>query len=661
MISGPNPLSAAKKGGFLPSVFLPASAMTLLLVLFAVTFPDVAGSVFLGVNTWILNSLGWLYALVVTGFLFLSFVLAVSRFGSTRLGPDHSTPDYSFASWFAMLFSAGMGIGLMFFAVAEPVLHYTAPPTADPRTIEAAREAMQATFFHWGVHGWAVYAVVGLTLAYFGFRHRLPLTIRSALYPLIGDKIYGPIGHAVDVFAVLGTLFGVATSLGFGAAQVNNGLGYLFDVPINQTAQVILIVLISAAATVSVVLGLDAGIKRLSELNLWLALALLIFVVSLGPTILIFSAFVENLGDYISTVIDRSLRLGTYGKDSDWIGTWTIFYWGWWISWSPFVGMFIARISRGRTIREFVLGVLFVPTLLSFFWMTAFGNTALDLIAGGFTGLADTVSTNMPVALFLFLDQFPGADIISGIAILLVVTFFVTSSDSGSLVIDIITSGGSTRNPVWQRIFWAVTQGVVAAALLLAGGLAALQAMAVATALPFAFVLMFALFGLIRALSLEDAKARGAETAPDISPPAANMPWRTRLNAILTHPEKGKIQTYIGDTVVPALQSVAEEIREHDCAATAIVDAEKAEIKVTHADEPVFRFSVVARGYRSPSFAFADSDPDEETEKQTYRAEVYLTEGGQGYDIYGYSREQVIHEVLNQYNRHMHFLHIARN
>lgn len=655
-----NPLKAQMKAGVLPSVFVPAAALIICLVLFAVAFPESAEKGFQALNAWIIHTMGWFYALAATGFLIFAIILAASRFGTIRLGPDHSEPDYSFTSWFAMLFSAGMGIGLMFFAVAEPVLHYTAPPTAEPRTIDAAREAMQATFFHWGIHGWAIYVAVGLVLAYFGFRHKLPLTIRSALYPLIGERIYGPIGHAVDIFAVLGTLFGIATSLGLGVAQVNSGLGYLFDVPVNTGVQVVLIAMITGAATISVVTGLDAGIKRLSELNLTLALFLLVFVIFLGPTILIFGAFAENIGAYVTTIIERSLRIGTYSSDSKWIGDWTIFYWGWWISWSPFVGMFIARISRGRTIREFILGVLLVPSLLSFLWLTAFGNTALDFIGQGAGEIADTVSANLPVALFVFFDQFPFSSIVSTIGIFLVITFFVTSSDSGSLVIDIITSGGQTDNPVWQRIFWATSEGVVAAVLLLAGGLAALQAAAVATALPFAFVLIFALAGLMRGLTLEATKARGADVAPDIAPPSTAMPWATRLNAILSHPGKAKINSFLQETVLPALNEVAKEIEEHDCRASAKISKDPIAITIGHEGEPDFQFSVVAKGYHAPAFALNEADLTEPKSEKVFRAEVHLAEGGQDYDIYGYTRDQIIHEVLNQYNRHIHFLHLAR-
>ena len=498
-VSGPTPI--------LKPVFYPAAGLIILLVLLTASSPDAAGSLFSSINGWIRDTVGWFFALSVSLLLLISLCVAFSSLGHIRLGPDHASPDYSFESWFAMLFSAGMGIGLLFFGVAEPVMHYVDPPEGTGETWQSARTAMELSFFHWGLHAWAIYVVVGMALAYFCFRVGLPLTIRSALYPIIGDRIYGPIGHVVDVFAVIGTLFGVATSLGFGVAQINAGLAYLFDLPTGTRVQIVLIALITAAATLSVVSGLDRGIKRLSELNMILAVLLLITVIAAGPTLLIFNSYVENIGNYLQAIFARSLDLKVYEGDDGWLGAWTIFYWGWWVSWSPFVGMFIARISRGRTIREFVLGVLLVPSLVSFLWFTAFGNSALFLeLAGNGAGIAAAVSDNMPVALFKFLENLPLAQVTSFVAVILVITFFVTSSDSGSLVIDIITVGGKTETAVWQRVFWAVLEGAVAAILLLAGGLGALQTAAIASALPFTVVILFATYGLIRALRGEIAK-----------------------------------------------------------------------------------------------------------------------------------------------------------
>ena len=404
-----------------------------------------------------------------------------------------------------MLFSAGVGIGLMFFGVAEPVTHFISPPIGEGGTIEAAQNAMLITYFHWGLQAWAVYIVVGLALAYFAFRKGLPLTIRSTLYPLIGNRINGWMGHSVDIFAVLGTMFGVATSLGIGVMQVNAGLNYLFDLNISASVQVVLIAGITLLATISVVAGLDAGIRRLSELNLSLALLMLLFVLLSGPTALLLNGFLQNLGYYFSNVVAMTFNSYAYQPVVEWMGTWTLFYWAWWISWSPFVGMFIARISRGRTIREFIIGVLLVPAGITFLWLSVFGNTALFIELGGGAGsISKATLESMPTALFVMLEQLPMAQIISVVAVLLIVTFFVTSSDSGSLVIDIITSGGSEEPPVWQRVFWAVSEGIVASILLAAGGLSALQTAAICSALPFAFVMLFICFGLFRGLQMEE-------------------------------------------------------------------------------------------------------------------------------------------------------------
>src|SRR5690554_2905220 len=409
--------------------------------------------------------------------------------GTIKLGPDHSEPDYSRISWFAMLFSAGMGIGLMFFGVAEPVMHFLAPPVAEPGSVDAAREAMKITFFHWGLHAWAIYAIVALILAFFAYRHGLPLTLRSALYPLIGDKIYGPIGHAVDVFAVIGTVFGIATSLGYGVTQINAGFNYLFDVPVSDTVQVLLIIGVTALAVVSVTTGLDKGIRRLSELNIVLAVLLLLFVLLLGPTVFLLQAFVQNTGAYVSDLVSNTFNLFAYEK-TDWIGGWTIFYWGWWISWAPFVGMFIARISRGRTIREFVLGVLLVPTLFSFLWFATFGGTALymEIVEGA--GVAAAVDEDLALALFTTLDGLPLGVVLSALATMLIITFFVTSADSATFVLGMLSSNGRLTPTNRVKITWGVLQSSIAAVLLLSGGLQGLQTAAIVAAAPFALIMV---------------------------------------------------------------------------------------------------------------------------------------------------------------------------
>ena len=645
-------------------VFLLSSLLVLAFVGFAVIAPDVADKVFGAIRDWTVQSAGWFYILVVAGFLVFVVILAMSGFGRIKLGPDHSVPDYSYGSWFAMLFSAGMGIGLMFFGVAEPIMHYVTPPLGDAQTAEAARQAMRITFFHWGVHAWAIYAVVALSLAYFAYRHDLPLTIRSALYPLIGDRIRGPIGHAVDIFAVLGTLFGVATSLGFGVIQVNAGLNYLFDVPTSITVQVILIAVITSIATLSVGLGLDTGIRRVSELNMILAVILIVFVLVAGPTVFLLQTLVQNTGMYLSSLFEMTFNLYAY-EPTGWIGGWTLFYWAWWIAWSPFVGMFIARISRGRTIREFVVGVLLVPVGFTFMWMTFFGDTAIHMVMmEGVTGLAEAVEADAAVALFQFLEHLPLSSVTSLLATLLVVTFFVTSSDSGSLVVDMLTNGGYDTSPLWQRIFWSVVEGVIAAALLIAGGLGALQTATIAAALPFAIVMILMCWGLVKALRIDMVKRvslRDARVTPH--GPHAALDWQQRLRTIVHEPGRQEVNRFLRETAMPALEEVAAELRKRGRDARTSeddTDGGRVWVEIRHGEEIDFFYSVHPRAYEPPSFAMRDTRSDRAAELKYYHAEVHLREGGQDYDIMGWSRPQIINDVLDQYERHLHFLHAVR-
>ena len=491
-------------------VFFSAAALIVAFSVYGGAFSYDAAIMFAKVQNWLITNVGWYYIAVVAGFFAFILYLAFSSVANVKLGPDDSLPEYSYLSWIAMLFSAGVGIGLLFFGVAEPITHFAKPPSGEAASVNAAESAMVYTYFHWGFQAWATYIVVGLSLAYFAFRHGLPLTIRSSLYPIIGDKIYGPIGNTVDVFAVLATMFGVATSLGIGATQVNAGLSYLFGLPVGPNIQVLLIAAITVMATSSVVTGLDGGIRRISELNMVLAVLLMSFVLLAGPTAALLGAFVQNVGNYLSSLVSLTLEVYAY-EPTEWFGTWTLFYWGWWISWSPFVGMFIARISRGRTVREFILGVLFVPAGFTFLWFSIFGNSALFIELGDSGGeITSAVIADMPTALYVFLERLPLAPLVSMLATVLIVTFFVTSSDSGSLVIDIITSGGNENPPIWQRIFWAVSEGVVASVLLLAGGLSALQTAAISSALPFSVIMIFMCVGLSRALMSEVQASGGS-------------------------------------------------------------------------------------------------------------------------------------------------------
>ncbi len=490
-------------------VFLISGLTIIGFVFFALALPDQAGALFGWLRPALTSTFDWFFLLVADIFVLVCLVLMISPLGKVRLGGADAVPDYSYSGWFAMLFAAGMGIGLMFFGVSEPISHYASSVAADAGTpeswaplggaagneLEAHRLGMAATIFHWGLHPWATYAIVGLSLALFAYNKGLPLSVRSMFYPIFGERVWGWTGHIIDTLAVFATLFGLATSLGIGAEQANAGLNFLFGVPVTNLSKVLLITGITAIALTSVVAGLDAGVKRLSEINMILAALLLLFVILAGPTLAIATGFFSNLVAYAEYLPTLSSPFGR--ADDNFRQGWTAFYWAWWISWSPFVGMFIARVSRGRTVREFILCVLLIPSLVSVLWMTAFGGTAVNMLNEGYQAIADAP---LELKLFSMLDNLALAGITSFIGIVLVIVFFVTSSDSGSLVIDTITAGGKVDAPVPQRVFWAVFEGMVAVALLLGGGLEALQGASVSTGLPFAAVLLLGCYALVKGL-----------------------------------------------------------------------------------------------------------------------------------------------------------------
>lgn len=483
-----------------PWVFFGSAGAIILFVAVTIIFQQLLGNVFQSMQSYMSTYAGWFFIATINIVLLFVLLLLVSRFGDIRLGGPDAEPEFSTGGWFAMLFSAGMGIGLLFYSVAEPMFHFVANPLTEPGTTDAARKAMDITFLHWGLHPWGVYTIVALALAFFSFNKGMPLSIRTAFYPIFGDRIYGWIGNIIDIMATVATLFGVATSLGLGVQQVNAGLDHLWGIGQSSTIQVLLIAGITCVATWSVIKGLDQGIRRLSEINIALAGGLAIFVLVLGPTLFILNGTLENIGYYIQFLPQLSTWNETY-EHTQWQHGWTIFYWAWWIAWSPFVGMFIARVSFGRTIREFIMGVLLVPTLITFLWITIFGNTALYIEMFGAGGIAQAVQENIPVSLFVMLENFPLSQVTSMLGVVVIMTFFVTSSDSGSMVIDIITSGGDPNPPVLSRLFWAILEGLVAAVLLMGGGLVALQTATITTGLPFAAILLGMCYSLYKGLS----------------------------------------------------------------------------------------------------------------------------------------------------------------
>lgn len=487
-------------------VFITSALLIVGFIIFGAFFTETAGVLFNFLQNFITDKFGWMFTILMNVALIFCIYLAASRYGDIRLGQQTEKPEYSLFSWIGMLFSAGIGIGLVYWGTAEPLYHYMAPPLGEPETIEAAKQAMSISFLHWGLHAWAIYTIVALALAYFHFRRGLPLSIRSTLYPILGEKIYGRWGHTVDILAVFGTMFGVVTSLGLGVMQINSGLENLFGIPNTLTVQFTIIAFVTALACGSLMLGLDKGIKRLSDINMGFTGLLLAFMVILGPTLFIFDSFLENIGNYVVALIPLSTWGESY-SNTDWQSSWTMFYWAWWVSWAPFVGVFIARISRGRTIREFVLGVLLIPMVILFFWFTTFGGVAIhmELLAAldpalANPGLVDAVQEDMGSTIFRLVEYYPFTKPITLLIVVMIILWFVTSSDSASFVIDMLTAGGDTNPPKIQRLFWAVMEGLIAAILLAAGGLAALQAAAIVAGLPFALVIFLMMYALHRGL-----------------------------------------------------------------------------------------------------------------------------------------------------------------
>lgn len=481
-------------------VFIASALLIVGFIIFGSLFGELAGEVFNQLQSFITHRFRWLFIILMNVAVVFSLYIALSRYGDIRLGHQTEHPEYSLLSWFGMLFSAGIGIGLLYWGTAEPLYHFMSPPMGQAETVEAAKQAMSISFLHWGIHAWALYCVVALSLAYFHYRRGLPLSIRSVLYPLIGQKIYGKWGHVVDTLAVFGTMFGVVTSLGLGAMQINAGFSNVFGIPNNVPVQLCLIAIITAMATLSVMMGLDKGIKRLSDINIVLTVLLLGFMLFFGPTQFIIDSFIENIGNYVSQLIPLGFWSEAY-SNTDWQANWTIFYWAWWVSWSPFVGIFVARISRGRTIREFIFGVLFIPMLLLFFWFTTFGGSAVHMELMGNYGLIEAVKADYGSAIFKLIEYYPLTKPLTLVIVVMIMLWFVTSSDSASLVIDMLTAGGDTNPPKIQRLFWALSQGVIAAVLLVAGGLSALQAVAIIAGFPFAIVVFVMMYCLWRGLS----------------------------------------------------------------------------------------------------------------------------------------------------------------
>ena len=634
-----------------PQVVVPSLIVLVLLLVLCTVQPELADRAFGVAQRWVTGHFDWFYMLAVTGFLVFLIIVAASRFGDIRLGPDEAEPEFSFVSWTAMLFAAGMGIGLMYFGVGEPMQHYLQPPTAAPQTALAAREAMLTTFFHWGLHAWAIYGVMGLALAYFAFRYNLPLTMRSGLYPILRERINGVLGHGVDAFALIGTIAGIATTLGYGVLQLSAGLhqvgGWQTD---SDTFRVVLICAVVILAGASAASGLGNGVRRLSELNLTLAFLLLAFVIIAGPTVFVLQAFSENIGNYLSNLVGLSFRTFAYtpASSADWFGGWTIQYWAWWVSWSPFVGMFIARISRWRTVREFVIGVLIVPTLFNLLWMTAFGNSAIWLDTHQAAGDLARTASNVDALLFHFFDYFPGTTALSWLAIVLIAVFFVTSADSGAFVIDTIASRGAARSPVWQRLFWAVVLGATAAILMLAGGLKALQAMTLVAALPVAIIMALLCYGLWRGMSADRAHY-SRELAPATSFWSGQR-WRQRLAQMVNPSTEADVRAFLATHVRPAMNDVVTELSRRGIEAHVLETEDSVRLVIPDPSDRDFVY-----GVRSASKPLPVATPSQAAAPEhalTHEPVTFFEDGREGYDIEYLRGEEIIVDILRHYERY---------
>ncbi|WP_047865295.1 choline BCCT transporter BetT [Rubrobacter aplysinae] len=657
-----------------PVVFFGSAIAIVVFALWAMIFQENASGAIGVLVGWISTGFGWFYILIATVILAFVIFLALSRYGSVKLGPEHSKPEFSLFSWAAMLFAAGIGTDLMFFAVAEPVTQYLAPPTGGGETQAAAREATVWTIFHYGLTGWGMYALMGIALAYSAYRLNLPLNIRSALYPIFGKRIYGPLGHAVDLAAILGTIFGIATTLGIGVVQLNFGLNILYGIPEGLSAQVGLIVLAVIVAIISAVSGIARGIRRLSELNVWLTIGLAAFILIAGPTVFLLNAVVLNIGDYVSNFPSLTLQTFAFsgGEIDSWMTGWTLFFWAWWIAWASFVGLFLARISRGRTIRQFVAGTLTIPFMYIVMWVAIFGNTALREVRSGNGQFGQTAMNNPEQGFYTLLQQFPAFTIIGTLATIAGLLFYITSADSGALVMANLSSYlRSVREDAASsvRIFWALAIGLLTLAMLVVGGVPALQNATVVMGLPFAFVIILVMVGLYRALRVEGfradsqrqslpARLSGRSSTPE-EERARERGWRQRLKRSMSFPDHDAVSEFLAETARPALIEVGEELGEQGIEARVGGGTDESgfgyvELTADLGEEEPFQYRLAPQ--EAPMPVYGDRSLRESD--VYYRLDVHLREGGQGYDVMGYTHSQLIDDVLDQYEQHVEFMRL---
>lgn len=649
-------------------VFFTSSAIILFFSLYTILFNDSASTILDMTLNWVSHTFGWYYFFTASVCIIFVLFLAFSRYGDIKLGPKHSQPEYSLLSWSAMLFAAGIGIDLMFFSVAEPIMQYMNPPLIEGQSVQAAREALMWTIFHYGITGWSMYALIGIALGYFAYRYNLPLSIRSALYPMIGKKINGAAGNAVDVAAILGAVFGIATTCGIGVVQLNYGLHIILGVPEGLVWQTLLIVLAVILTIISATTGISKGIKILSELNIYFAIGLMLFVLFLGNMEFLLNAIVLNVGDYLSRF--PSLTLDTFAyhqspEQQQWVQDWTLFFWAWWIAWSPFVGLFLAQISKGRTIRQFVVGALSIPFMFTLVWLSIMGNSALDLVFAGNLDFAQKVTERPEIGFMELLSFYPWFGVTAVVAFISGFLFYVTSADSGALVLSSFSyksEDSSALPPTWNRVFWAIALGCLTIAMLMTDGITALQKATIIMGLPFSFVMFFVMAGLFKSLRLEDF--REASTQIHAAPVAGNVDihnWQARLDRITAYPDRQTTAQTLDSVCLPALQAVADELANKGLSMQltqtpdAVSGLYQIQLEIAYEKEHNFIYGIHPIAYPVPMRPIVPEAQDE-----YYRLETMLFDGLQGNDLSGYTKEQVINDILDKYERHRAFLHINR-
>ncbi|MBV7363353.1 choline BCCT transporter BetT [Actinomycetaceae bacterium TAE3-ERU4] len=679
------PTAAAVKPRVNWNVFISSAVIITLIALWAIISPRGAANVLGSAVAYVTDTMGWFYVLTtVVVLLFMAWV-AISTNGRRRLGPDDSKPQFGSYAWASMLFAAGIGVDLLFFSVAEPVSQYYHPPTGEGKSVEAARQAVVLTLFHYGITGWAIYALMGLAFGYFAYRFNLPLSIRSALYPLVGKRIHGALGDGVEVAAMLGTIFGVATSLGIGVVQLNYGLHLLVGIPISLSSQIALVAVAVIIATISAVSGVDKGIKRLSEINVGLAIFLVLYVFASGRARFLLNALVMNIGDYFTSLPGLSLNTYAFDNASAWMSAWTLFFWAWWVAWAPFVGLFLARISRGRTLRQYVLGTLTIPFLFVLAWVSIFGNSALSVVRSGNDKFGELAISFPERAFYDLLEQYPGATFVAALASLIGLLLYVTSADSSALVMANFTAHITDANvdgPRWSRIFWALATGILTISMLLVGGIPALQSATIVMGLPFSFVLYLLMFSLVRTFNGEPEKVATqaqlhsaieqlAADSPTMHDPLAelNLTWAQSLSRATSYPDATTCNEFIEQTALPALRQVQKVLTERGINTVIEVDTvgglaggtvqvTTAQMRATLDEKRVFTYTIVPMEVALPSFALRA----EPTRDIYFRAEAHLAVEGRhfdsfsldipsGYDLMWLTSEQVRSDISRRFEQ----------